>query len=82
MGRYYFTEQAENVPKIVFKEIDLATREARKLLRAPGPRGLSARSANGPSFLGGAPESAEWSTGTFVVAMFVLLSLTHWGGPA
>lgn len=28
MGRYYFTEQAENVPKIVFKEIDLATREA------------------------------------------------------
>ncbi len=28
MGRYYFTEQPENLPKIVFKEIDLATREA------------------------------------------------------
>lgn len=28
MGRYYFTEQAENVPKIVFKEIDLATRDS------------------------------------------------------
>jgi uncharacterized membrane protein len=28
LGRYYFTEQPENLPKIVFKEIDLATREA------------------------------------------------------
>lgn len=28
LGRYYFTEQPENLPKIVFKEIDLATRQA------------------------------------------------------
>lgn len=28
LGRYYFTEQPENLPKIVFKEIDLATRES------------------------------------------------------
>lgn len=27
-GRYYFTEQPQNIPKIVFKEIDLTLREA------------------------------------------------------
>jgi Ca-activated chloride channel homolog len=27
-GRYYFTERPENIPKIVFKELDLALREA------------------------------------------------------
>ncbi|MEO8288321.1 MAG: VWA domain-containing protein [Chloroflexota bacterium] len=48
-GRYYFTEQPENIPKIVFKEIDLTLREAilegtiQPHLSAPSPvlRGLT-----------------------------------------
>ena len=42
-GRYYFTERPENIPKIVFKELDLALREAliegevQPHVRAPSP---------------------------------------------
>jgi hypothetical protein len=42
-GRYYFTERPENIPKIVFKELDLALKEAliegevQPHLRAPSP---------------------------------------------
>jgi uncharacterized membrane protein len=50
-GRYYFTERPENIPKIVFKELDLALREAliegdvQPHVRAPSPvmRGYAAR---------------------------------------
>ncbi len=48
-GRYYFTEQAQNIPKIVFKETDLALKQAlvegrvQPHLLAPSPvlRGFS-----------------------------------------
>jgi uncharacterized membrane protein len=42
-GRYYFTERPENIPRIVFKELDLALREAmiqgdvQPHVRAPSP---------------------------------------------
>jgi len=49
LGRYYFTERLENIPKIVFKELDLALKEAvvegnvQPHLLSPSPilRGLS-----------------------------------------
>ena len=84
MGRYYFTEQAENVPQIVFKEIDLATREATLLgeiqphiaAQSPALRGL--RPQEMPQLTGYDTTSAKEEAMTALISDAGDPLLAHW----